>query len=157
MVNIMKFCKQLFNNIKFWVQNLGTSNNFDLQRQVPPCGYLLSKSCHSLMVWYQAFAVLRWRYHFLTILNFVNKAYITVPRPRVSPAVAVCGWWELTPDLNPTHVGVMVLSGPQIYVKKHILLMQTILQVDFIWLWPFFGTFDLINMCRFLHYINNQV
>ena len=35
-----------------------------------------------------------------------SKKYIEVPRPLMLPAAAVCGWWELTHDLDPIPVGV---------------------------------------------------
>ena len=47
----------------------------------------------------------------------------------------VCGRWELTPDLDLTPVGHMVLGGhmnlggPQV-LRSQILHMQDILQVD---------------------------
>ena len=72
------------------------------------------------------------------------KKYTAVSRPLVSPAVAVCGRRELTPDLEVTPIGVTWFYVVLKYKKiSQILHFQVILQVDLTWpltficdLWP---------------------
>ena len=43
---------------------------------------------------------------YLTRIHPIIEKYIAVPGPLVSPAIVVCGWCKLTPDLDPTPIGV---------------------------------------------------
>ena len=38
--------------------------------------------------------------------HITGGKYFAVPGPLVSPAIAVCGWYKSTYDLNPTPGGV---------------------------------------------------
>ena len=80
--------------------------------------------------------------------------YYVVPRPLVSPTV--CGWCNLTPDLDPTPVGSHGFNWSSISCMEMspILHSQIILQSDLTCshdLWPSFVTSNLTNMwIRFL-------
>ena len=39
--------------------------------------------------------------------EYMYQKHFVNPGPLVSPAVVVCGWYKLTPDLDPTPVGVI--------------------------------------------------
>ena len=64
------------------------------------------------------------------------------------PAVAVCGWWKFTPDLDPTPVGS---HGCNWSSSMQILNHQAILQTNLTWplthLWP-------LTSWTCVHYIN---
>ena len=71
------------------------------------------------------------------------KKYFAVPGPLVLPAVAVCGWCKLTPDLNPTLVGVTWFKLVLKYPNSPILHFQAILQIDLTWPLTLTCDFDL--------------
>ena len=67
--------------------------------------------------------------HMSATKNLGAQKYIAIPRLLVSPAVTICGW-ELTPDLDPTPVGVTWFEVVLKYKESHILHFQAIIQVD---------------------------
>ena len=91
----------------------------------------------------------------LELLLTFDLRYFTVPVTLVLPAVAVCGWCKLTPDLDPTSFEVtwflLVIKYAE-WVKFHIFRLSY--QLTSHQLWPSFVTFNLIHMWRFLHNIN---
>ena len=100
----------------------------------------------------------------LTLANAVSAMFVngpririkTVPRLLVSPALAVCGWCKLTPILKShNYLGHMILIGPQLckWVKFYIFSLSYKLTSHHE-LWPSVVTYDIMNMWRFLHYIN---
>ena len=70
-------------------------------------------------------------------LYYFSK-YITLPGSLLLPAVAICGWCEMTIDLAPTPVGLSCfLNGPQ--VEKKIVKFYI---SRYLTSWPYM-TFDL--------------
>ena len=47
-----------------------------------------------------------------------------------------------------------VQNGPQVYKKDKLNICKLSYKLTLHDLWPFFVTFDIINMCRIIHYIN---
>ena len=79
--------------------------------------------------------------HFLFLNNIIclkqivweTQKYFAVPGPLVSPAVSVCGWCKLTPDLDPTPIGSHSSNWSSSMQMSQILHFQTILQIGLTW------------------------
>ena len=67
--------------------------------------------------------------------------------------VVVCGWCKLTSDLDPTPVQV-ILIGPKVCKLVQIYIFRLSYTLTSHELWPWFVTFDHMNIWRFPYYIN---
>ena len=75
----------------------------------------------------------------------LKKKNFAVPGPLV-PAVAVCGWCKLTPELDRTPVGSHGSNWSSSMQMSQILHFQAILQIDLTWLLTF-----LCDLCPHEH------
>ena len=79
------------------------------------------------------------------------KKFFAVPGMLVSPAVAVCGWCKLTSDLDPHS---LVQIGLQLFKWGHYHIFSLSYNLTSDDIWPWYMTFDHMNIWRFPYYIN---
>ena len=92
-------------------------------------------------------------YFYPVVLWTGLKKYIAIPGPLTWLMSPVCGWCKLTSDLDPTPVRD-ILIGPHVckWVQIYIFSLSYNLTSDD--LWPWYMTFDHMNIWRFPYYIN---
>ena len=80
-----------------------------------------------------------------------DKKYFAVPRPPVLPVVAVCGWCKWKSDLDPHS---LVQIGLQLFKWGHFHIFSLSYKLTSDNLWPWYMTFDRMNIWRCPYYIN---
>ena len=71
-------------------------------------------------------------------------------------AVVICGRCKLTPNHDPTPVGVTWVLLVRKYANESNITFQAILEFDLKWFWPWYITFDRISKWGFPYCISDQ-